>query len=115
MIPLARADALKGLKRFTILADHAVLLSQYAPDPEYWHAQAHARRSVYTWLIDLVQSEGVEQAYHAARQRYADLPLICHDPSLAGQRLALESFFTIVGKDEVRIAGELPASAQVEV
>lgn len=46
MVQLARAEALKGLKRFTILADHAALLSQYAPDPEYWHAQANARRTV---------------------------------------------------------------------
>jgi hypothetical protein len=114
MIELAQADALKGLKRFSILADHAMLLSQYAPDPEYWRAQANARRSVYSWLIDVVQTKGVDQAYHAAQQRYSDLPLVCYDPILSGERLALESFFTILGRNEVHSAGELPTDTQVE-
>ncbi|HHT72561.1 MAG TPA: hypothetical protein GX008_02470 [Firmicutes bacterium] len=114
MVQLARAEALKGLKRFTILADHAALLSQYAPDPEYWHAQANARRTVYAWLIELVQTRGVDHAYHAAQRRYADLPLVCHDPSLSGQRAALESFFTILGKNEVLKGGEVQGDAQVE-
>lgn len=114
MIELARSDALKGLKRFSRLAEHAVLVSQYAPDPVYWQVQANARRSIYHWLIDIIKTQGVDQAYLFAQQRYADLPFIDVDPNISGQRSALESFFTIVGGNPSNLEGEILPNAQIE-
>ncbi|NLM39628.1 MAG: hypothetical protein GX205_06185 [Firmicutes bacterium] len=114
MIELARDDALKGLKRFSRLAEHAAYVSQYTADPEYWRVQANTRKSVYLWLSQIVQTQGVDQAYLIAQERYADLPLQCSDPKTTGQRDALERFFAILGVNPPELEGETPANAQIE-
>lgn len=114
MIELTRDDALKGLKRFSRLAEHAAHISQYTADPEYWLVQANARRSVYLWLSQIVQTQGVDQAYLVAQERYADLPLQCFDPQTSGQRDALELFFVILGMNQLELEGKPPLNAQIE-
>jgi hypothetical protein len=105
-IPLIRIsidDALRGLKRFKRLAKQDLLASPLTNNPRFWRIQAEARRSQYTELMNIVEKDGVEMAYCHAVGRYASLPRVISsdpdglEPVFAGQKLALEMFFTMLG------------------
>lgn len=101
MFQIAKDDVLRGLKRFKRLAKQDILASALTPNPEFWCAQAEARRSQYTDLMEIIDKDGVEAAYRQAMSRYATLPRLASgteiDPYQAGTRQALELFFAMIG------------------
>ena len=103
MIRISNEDVLRGLKRFKRLAKQDLLASNLTSNPQFWRTQAEARRTQYTELMEIVEKDGVEMAYRHAVGRYASLPRLASgeptqpEPTLAGQRLALEMFFTMLG------------------
>ncbi|MBI2914792.1 MAG: hypothetical protein HYY08_02590 [Firmicutes bacterium] len=104
MYRVSKEDVLQGLKRCKRLAKQDFLASSLTPNPEFWSAQAGARRKKYDELTQVVEEEGVEAAYGQAKNSYAALPLPGFEPGsslpeVQGERQALEMFFTIVGLD----------------
>lgn len=113
---IAKDDVLRGLKRCKRLAKQDLLASALTPNPHFWGTQAEARRTQYTELMEIVDSDGVETAYQQAMRRYASLPRFTPsgatgvDPEQSGQKQALEMFFTILGVSQdssVEPAGHL--------
>lgn len=98
MFQVARDDVLLGLKRFRRLAKQDLLASAYTSNPEYWQRQAEARRETYARLMELVESDGVEAAYHWAMAKRSSLsPPNTDDPTSSGQRQALDLFLALIG------------------
>ena len=101
MIVLAKEDVLNALKNFKRLAKQDLLASSLTTEPELWSAQAEGRRNTYTWLMELVEEHGVDYAYQAAKEKYADLPFLVpenkDDPDIIGTKQALEMLFGILG------------------
>ncbi|NLN19459.1 MAG: hypothetical protein GX162_09330 [Firmicutes bacterium] len=103
MIRISADDVLRGLKRFKRLAKQDLLASPLTNNPRFWRILAETRRSQYTELMNIVEKDGVEMAYRYAVGRYASLPRVVSsdqigsEPVFAGQKLALEMFFTMLG------------------
>ncbi|MGE5509164.1 MAG: hypothetical protein ACM3RP_11860 [Chitinophagales bacterium] len=96
MICVGQEDVILGLKRCKRLAKQALLASGLTTDPQFWVAQAEARREMYEQLMAKVEEDGVQPAYEEALRRYRDLNRAPEARS-SGQRQALEMFFTILG------------------
>lgn len=107
MIELGEADVLRALKRCLCLAKQDTIFGKYLGDAAYWRNYALARYSVYRWLHEQVQKNGVNQTYLLASQRYADLPLFVSDTQGRGEREALEAFFQV-------LEGERPINAKIK-
>ncbi|HEY8426586.1 MAG TPA: hypothetical protein VIK73_11310 [Limnochordales bacterium] len=98
MFQVAPEDVLRGLKRFKRLAKQDILASSKTPNPQYWTRHAEARRKVYDLLMETIQREGLEAAYHVARQQLAELARAPKDDAdHAGREQALTLFFTVLG------------------
>lgn len=107
MFPVTQYDVLRGLKKFRRLAKQDVLASAHTSDPTFWSAQAEARRSTYSKLMEYVEKNGVEAAYQMALEAYAALPLTIEEkdkPAVTGIEQAHEMFFTILGLSAQEIA-----------
>jgi hypothetical protein len=102
LILIAKDDVLRGLKAFKRLAKQDLLASPLTANPQFWSAQAQARRREYDVLAQIVDEDGVEVAYDRAVERYASLPHVASEdkfgPEVLGQRQALDMFFTMLGK-----------------
>jgi hypothetical protein len=96
MISVGQEDVILGLKRCKRLAKQALLASGLTTDPQFWVAQAEARREMYEQLMAKVEEAGVQPAYEEALRCYQDLNRSGEAES-NGQRQALEMFFTILG------------------
>ncbi|MEA4882239.1 MAG: hypothetical protein VB144_01025 [Clostridia bacterium] len=108
MIHLAREDVLRGLERFRSIAKQDFLASSLTENPEFWSAQAKARREQYDRLIEIVQSSGVPGAIEQGIEWYNELPLLHEEPEFSqpearGRKQALEVFFKAVGIDRKTI------------
>lgn len=105
MFQVAPEDVLRGLKRFKRLAKQDILVSSRTPNPQYWTRHAEARRKVYDLLMDAIEREGLDTAFHLARQQFAELARAPKDdPEHVGQEQALTLFFSILGMTDERIA-----------
>ncbi|NMB25620.1 MAG: hypothetical protein GX986_08815, partial [Firmicutes bacterium] len=98
MIMVAKDDVLRGLKKFKRLAKQDLLASTLTSNPDFWKAQAEARRHKYDDLMELVEAKGVDLACKVAMSDYAKLPLFDSlegdAPEIRGTEQALEMFFT---------------------
>ena len=107
MLEVDPQDVLRGLKRCKRLAKQDLLASAQTPDPRYWTLQAQARRETYEQLMQLIEAEGLEATYQAARQAYVELPMQAQDVDqrarLRGREQALDMFFTIIGLPEQEV------------
>lgn len=104
MIHLAREDVLRGLERFRSIAKQDFLASNLTDNPEFWAAQATARREQYDKLIEIVRTSGVPAAVEQAVEWYSEIPSLHEAPEfseaeLRGSKQALEVFFKAVGID----------------
>lgn len=117
MFNVTPADVLRALKKFKRLAKQDLLASDLTSEPDFWRAQAEARRATYDALMALVESEGVDAAHRHAVDEHASLPLLGSDgesPEVKGKKQALQMFFTILGVDDPREADAQTASASDE-
>lgn len=108
MIHLAREDVLRGLERFRSIAKQDFLASNLTNNPEFWAAQAAARREQYDRLIEVIQGTGVPGAVEKAMEWYNELPPLYEEPEFSqpdtrGRKQALEVFFKAVGIDRKTI------------
>ena len=104
MIHLAREDVLRGLERFRSIAKQDFLASGLTENPEFWAAQAAARREQYDELISIIETSGVPRAIESAIECYNELPNLHDEPEFSepetrGSKQALEFFFKAVGVD----------------
>lgn len=108
MIQLSEDDVVKGLKRLKSLAKQDILASALAPDPKFWAEYASARKEEYEGLIELVNENGVEEAFSIASEEYEELKRAqaqgegeekTNSPVLKGRLAALELFFKMLGAD----------------
>ncbi|HAI85516.1 MAG TPA: hypothetical protein DCL63_00820 [Firmicutes bacterium] len=104
MIHLAREDVLRGLERFRSIAKQDFLASNLTGNPDFWAAQAAARREQYDRLIEAIQESGVSGAVEQAIEWYNELPPLHEEPEFGkpdarGKKQALEVFFKAVGID----------------
>ena len=104
MIHLAREDVMRGLERFRSIAKQDFLASNLTNNPEFWAAQAAARREQYDRLIEAIQGTGVPGAVEQAMEWYNELPPLYEEPEFSqpdtrGKKQALEVFFKAVGID----------------
>lgn len=103
MIMVAKDDVLRGLKKFKRLAKQDLLASTLTSNPDFWKAQAEARRQKYDDLMELVEVRGVDLACKVAMSEYAKLPLFDsiegEAPEIRGTEQALEMFFTLLGME----------------
>ncbi|MBE3597943.1 MAG: hypothetical protein IMX02_03810 [Limnochordaceae bacterium] len=95
-------DVLRGLKRSKRLAKQDILASSKTPNPRYWTAHAEARRRVYDLLMEAIEREGLDSAYHLARRQFATLletpaDRRAEDPERNGEEQALRLFFAMLG------------------
>ena len=93
-------DLVRALKRFKSLAKQDLLTSALTNDPLFWRTHAEARRNVYSRLLELIESSGVEEACVYACKRYQEARLSAgpdQSPEQAGARQALEMFFRVIG------------------
>lgn len=112
---LEKDDVIRGLEKCKRLAKQDLLASTLTNDPEFWNAQAVARRETYSELIELVEEKGVKAAKSYAQSAFAKLPAEDEGlPQLRGKKQALNMFFTILGLDE-RSALQDRGSAGMEI
>jgi hypothetical protein len=107
MILVAKDDVLRGLKKFKRLAKQDLLASTLTSNPDFWKAQAEARRQKYDDLMELVEGKGVDLACKVAMSDYAKLPLFdphgSAAPEIRGAEQALEMFFTLLGMESTEM------------
>lgn len=118
MFNVTAADALKALKRFKRLAKQDLLASELTSEPDFWRAQAEARRATYDTLMQLIEEKGVDAAHRYAVEAHAALPLSdsAEDTaSVKGRRQALEMFFAVLGLETAGGAEDIAASADEQV
>lgn len=113
MVQIERDDLVRALKSFKGLAKQDLLADETGSQAEYRKTHAVARREIYTKLIDLVESSGIQNACVFAFQEYRDLMADggfltgghpTTDPISSGHFQALEMFFNVlgVGNDQLR-------------
>ena len=101
-VVLTSEEIKRGLKHYRRIARQDLLRAEETDNPTAFKRHAEARRSVYAYLTEVVETKAPNEVAIEALRAYEELPFVTGSDDEAhteikGRENALENFFLMIG------------------